>query len=116
MSGVASRLPPGFEALDPFVDTWDLETTDQRAKRRLVVPEPERAAFYDAAKPLLPVALGFLDKKPLGQFDEREARLMNLMLSLAHVSLAVEVQRGNEAKHALGARHLTIVRSPAVAP
>ncbi len=116
MSGADQRLPPGFEALDPYVDTWALETADQRAKQRLVTPEAERTAFYEAAKPLLTKALGFLDGKPIGQFDEREARLMDLMLSLAHVSLAVEVQRANEAKHAQGAKHITIVRSAAAAP
>ena len=115
MSGAAAPLPPGFEALDPYVDTWALETADQRAKRRLVIPEADRLAFYEAAKPLLPKALEFLDGKPIARFNEQEARLMNLMLSLAHVSLAVEVQRANEGKHALGARHLTIVRSPAPA-
>ena len=51
-------------------------------------------------------------EKPLDQLDEREKRLMNLMLSLAHVSLAVEVQGDDEPKHARSAKYLRITRAP----
>ncbi len=113
MSSAASRLPPGFERLAPFVDAWSLVGAAHRAQRRLESNGTERAAFYDAAKDLLPAALAHLDQKPLAQFDAQETRLMNLMLSFAHVALAVEVQADDEAKQAQARKHLRITRASA---
>ena len=113
MSGAASPLPPGFEQLAPFVDSWALAGAAHRAQRRLESSEAERTAFYHAAKDALPAALAHLDQKPLAQFDEREARLMNLLLSFAHVALAVEVQADHEPKHAQLRKHLRITRASA---
>jgi len=113
MSSTASRLPPGFEQLAPFADSWSLAGAANRAQRRLESSEAERAAFYNAAKDALPSALAHLDQKPLAQFDAQETRLMKLMLSFAHVALAVEVQADDEAKHAQLRRHLRITRASA---
>jgi hypothetical protein len=111
MSGAASLLPPGFEQLAPFVDSWSLAGAALRAQRRLESSEAERVAFYHAAKDALPAALAHLDQKPLAQFDARETRLMNLVLSFAHIALAVEVQGDDEAKHAQLRKHLRITRA-----
>ncbi len=113
MSSEHSLLPPGFEALEPFVEPWAVAGTANRAHRRLVSRETDRVAFFTAAKHLLAEALTYLDTKPLEQFDEKEQRLMNLMLSLCHVSLAVEMQRDDEEKHARARRHMKITRSAA---
>jgi hypothetical protein len=113
MSGAASPLPPGFEQLAPFVDSWSIAGAAHRAQRRIESGEAERAAFYQAAKDALPAALAHLDRKPLAQLDERETRLMNLMLSFAHVALAVEVQAGDETKHAQARKHFRITRASA---
>jgi hypothetical protein len=112
VSGAQSRLPSGFEALEPFVDAWAVAGAANRAQTRLASSETDRESFYAVAKDLLAPALTFLDKKKLAEFDEKERRLMNLMLSLAHVSLAVEQQRDHEARHGLSARYLTITRAP----
>ena len=99
MSG-ANALPQGFESLEPFVNPWAMAADgNERARLRGARPEAERLAFYDASKALLPAALSYLDAKPLGQFDEKEKRLMRLLLSFAHVSLAVEVQGDGESGH-----------------
>lgn len=113
MSAQASRLPPGFEALEPFVDMWTAATSAERDHWRGARSEAERLAFYTAAKDLAPAALGHLDQKPLNQFDEKEQRLMLLMLNLVHVSLAVEVQRDAEPAHAQLRALMPIVRSSA---
>ncbi|CAN7527174.1 hypothetical protein LJR225_003796 [Phenylobacterium sp. LjRoot225] len=113
MSAATSRLPSGFEALEPFADAWAVEGANNRLQRRLTSSEAEQVAFFNAAKDLLPAALTYLDRKPLGQFDAVERRLMNLFLTFAHVSLAVETQGDDEPKHAEGARHITITRAPA---
>jgi hypothetical protein len=37
---------------------------------------------------------------------------MDLMLSFAHVALAVEMQGDDEPKHAEAARHMHVIRAP----
>ena len=113
MNGASSPLPTGFEALEPFVESWALTTTAERAQLRSDSTEADRLAFYEAGKDLAPAALVLLDRKPLNAFDAREERLMNLMLSLAHVSLAVEAQGSDEPRHAGFRQHMRIVRSSA---
>jgi len=113
MSGSASLLPSGFEALEPFVAGWAIAGTANRAHRRSDSNEADRLAFYDAARALAPAALELLDRKSLAVFDEREERLMNLMLSLAHVALAVESQGPDEARHTQSRQHMKITQTTA---
>ena len=109
----AELLPTGFEILESFVERWAVEGAAHRAQRRTDSSEAERVAFYNAAKDLAPVALDYLDRKPVDQLDEKERRLMNLMLTLCHVSLAVEAQRDDEPKHAKVRQFMKITRAPA---
>lgn len=112
MSESETTLPPGFEALEPFVAAWALDRAEARARARRASSEADRVAFFEAAKPLLGPGLAYLDQKPLDQFDARETRLMHLLLSMAHVSMAVEVLGDDEPKHAEDSRHITITRAP----
>lgn len=116
MRAASSLLPPGFETLEPFADAWAVAGSSNRAQRRQDSTEAERVAFYSAAKDKLADALAYLDKKPLSQFDEKEQRLMNLILCLAHISLATEVQRDQESSHAQVRRYLAITTTPADGP
>lgn len=109
----SSQLPAGFESLESFAAGWAIEGANNRLQRRLTSSESERVAFFEAAKNLLPAALEYLDKKPPGEFDASEQRLMNLFLTFAHIALAVEIQGDHESRHAEGARHITITRAPA---
>lgn len=111
MSAPARSLPDGFEALEPFVESWAIGGADARARRRRESSEPERVAFFDIAKDLVADALTHLDRKPLGDLDADEQRLMDLMLSFAHVALAVEIQLDDEPRHAELSRHLPITRA-----
>lgn len=106
-------LPEGFAALAGFVDRWALDGTAQRAARRSDSTAEERAAFFAAASPLLDAALAYLDARALEVFSPAEQRLMNLMLSLAHVALAVEIQGPDEAKSAPWRDRMRITRSTA---
>jgi hypothetical protein len=108
-----SQLPSGFEALEPFADAWAVERADNRLKRRLKSSAAERVAFFNAGQDLVAAGLAHLDKKPLSQLDAKEQRLMHLLLTFAHIALAVETQGDDEPKHAEGARHFTITRAPA---
>jgi hypothetical protein len=106
-------LPAGFEVLEPFAARWAGETAMERAHFRAAYPEAERDAFYTACAPLLKLGLARLDEKPLAEQDEVEQRLMRLLLTFAHVSLAVELQGPDEHKHARLRVSMRIVRATA---
>jgi hypothetical protein len=106
-------LPPGFEALEPFAEQWAIAGSSNRAQGRFHGSRADKAAFYNAAKDLAVPALAYLDRKPLDSFDTQERRLMDMMLSLTHIALAVEVQGDDEDKHAGDRAALKIKGSPA---
>jgi hypothetical protein len=112
-SGETALLPVGFEPLTAFVPTWAIDGTAARAQQRLASLRAEREAFFVVARDHQRAALELLDRKPLGTHDEREQRLLNLMLSFAHVAVATEVQGPDEEKHRDASRHLIITRSVA---
>ena len=110
---MSDRLPAGFETLEFFVDRWSVSGSANRDRRRGESTEDERVAFFEAMKGLVPAALALLDAKPLGNHDEKEQRLMNLLLSFAHVTMAVEMLGKAEARHAEARKVMRITRSPA---
>ena len=103
-------LPRDFAALEPFAAYWSVASLSGRDTRRLDSSEGQRAAFYNAARDIAPVAIEYLDSKPFAQYDDADHRLLDLMLALIHVALAVEVERDEEHIHARGARLMPIVR------
>ncbi len=110
---MSEPLPSGFEALAPFADRWAGRTAAERAHLRAAYPVAERDAFHAACAPLLRSGLERLDMTPLGEHGEAERRLMRLLLSFAHVSLAVEVQGDDEEKHNPLRAAMRITRAPA---
>lgn len=112
MNAIDNALPAGFAALEPFVCSWAVEGANNRLLARLNSCESDRSNFFEAAKALLAPGLEYLDTKPFADFNDQDKRLMNLLLSLAHVALAVETQGSDEPMHAAGARYITITRAP----
>ncbi len=110
---MATSLPAGFEALEPFAARFAVNGTANRAQFRSDTDAGEREAFYAAAKDLIAPALDYLDTKSLADFDPAEKRLMDLTLTFAHIAIAVEVQGPDEARHAKLREHMKIVRSTA---
>ena len=110
---MTALLPPGFETLEPFVAQWAVHGTNARAELRGSSRPEQRQAFYDAAKDVVAGALDELDRKPLAELDTAEKRLLDLLLSFAHVALAVEIQGPDEGKHAELRSHMPITFSPA---
>jgi hypothetical protein len=106
-------LPPGFAALEPFVPQWSLSRTAERAARRSNSTTAEREFFFAAATPSLDAALDYLDERGLRSLSPEDERLMNLMLSLAHVALAVEIQGPDETRSAPWRDRMRIDRSTA---
>lgn len=110
---MSDLLPAGYEELESFAAFWAVEGTANRDRRRTESTPEQRAAFFEAAKGLVPQALERLDKKPLKELDERERRLLNLLLSFAHVTMAVEMLDKAEPRHAEFRKVMRITRSPA---
>ena len=113
MNSNQSLLPAQFQSLEPYAEVWAVAGAANRLQRRLVTSDAERIAFFHAANNLAPAALDYLDRKSLHQLDEQETRLLNMMLSLCHVSLAVEIQGDDEARHAVGRQYMRITRASA---
>ena len=109
----ARTLPADFAMLEPFAERWALQATAERAARRSASTPEEREAFFAAAGPLLEPVLDYLDAAPLSSFSAQEQRLMDLMLSLAHVALAVEIQGPDETKSTPWRDRMRISRSTA---
>lgn len=106
-------LPQGYEALEPFVGHWAVTSSAERARLRAESAADEREAFFAAGAPLMEGALDLLDRRPLADHGAEEQRLMQLMLSLAHVSMAVEIQGKDEPKGTPWRGRMRITRSPA---
>jgi hypothetical protein len=106
-------LPESFAVLEPFVGLWAAGTTAERAALRGTSSPEERTAFFEAASPLMDAALDYLDTRNLRDLSAADQRLMNLILSLAHVAQAVEIQGPDEAAHAPWRERMRITRSTA---
>jgi hypothetical protein len=106
-------LPTGFEALAQFVTMWAVDSAAARDGLRTHQSPEARQQYYDAMNPLLMSALDRLDSVPLARHDAAEKTLMRLILSYAHIALAIEVQGPDEARHAINRPRLPISRAPA---
>ncbi len=92
MGGPVSALVPlAFAELEPFVETWCLETEPERWAQRLASTMEEMRAFYGACFPLAPAAMDYCDGFPLHEMPDDARRLFHLLASLALVSYAIEV-------------------------
>jgi hypothetical protein len=91
---MTANLPVQFAALEPFHDEWALPTENARHdKRRSSTPQALRA-FYDRMSPLFPDILKHLDGFELGKLPAPEQRLMLLAHGFLHVSVFVEIYKG----------------------
>ena len=97
-------LPPGFADLEPYAATWCLPTEPERWERRLASTMDELQAFYDAVFPRAPEAMAYCDQFSLDALPSDATRLLELLLSLAMVSYAVEVWQQTEPINAGAAR------------
>ncbi len=85
-----TQLPSGFSDLDQFAQ-WALPTSVERNKKRIGSPMSEITAFYNALLPRMEEILAYLDQFSLQEMTQDAQRLMFLALSLAEVSIAVEL-------------------------
>lgn len=86
-----SQLPDGFQDLEPFVSQWVLPDSTTRSKKRHASTMEELNGYYDAIQPRLKDVLTYLDTVPYSdQMPEQDRRLLELTLSLAEITPAVE--------------------------
>ncbi|HUD27778.1 MAG TPA: hypothetical protein VMQ93_02830 [Novosphingobium sp.] len=110
---MSGHLPAGFESLEPYVAQWSGRTAAERAGLRAMFGPDERAAFHAACTPLVKDGLALLDARPLPDLSPAERRLLDLFLAYAHVSLAIDVQAGDEDRHSPLRESMRITREPA---
>ncbi len=84
-------LPEGFGDLEPFVSHWAVAGQNERRHQRSEASFEEIKCFYEAVLPRADQALDHLSGFPLRDMPGPEKRLMQLVLSLAQASMAVEV-------------------------
>ena len=83
-------LPDGFTSLQDLVDEWVLPTERARMEKRFGSSMDELKAFYDRMVPQLPGILSHLSKIKPNEMSPNDKLLLDLTLSLADVSIAVE--------------------------
>src|SRR6266481_3476299 len=85
-----TQLPSGFSDLERFAD-WMLPTSVERNRKRLASSMDEINALYNAMLPRLEEVLAYLDQFSLQEMPQDAQRLLHLSLSLAEISIAVEL-------------------------
>lgn len=83
-------LPICFSDLEQFAQ-WALPTSTERNRKRLGSSMDEINALYNALLPRLEEILAYLDQFSLEEMPQDARRLLFLSLSLAEVSIAVEL-------------------------
>jgi hypothetical protein len=83
-------LPSGFSDLERFAD-WMLPTSVERNRKRLASSMDEISALYNALLPRLEEILAYMDQFSLEEMPQDALRLLFLTLSLAEVSIGVEL-------------------------
>lgn len=105
-------LPDGFQALEPFQSYWGVPTTQLRRERREASTMEQIMAFYEAILPLAPIAMKHLEPFKLDAMPPAEARLFELVLALAHVSMATELHGQPRAPHTPYPHGVKLVQGP----
>jgi hypothetical protein len=85
-----SQLPSEFSDLERFTD-WILPTSVERNRKRLASSMDEINALYNTLLPRLEEILAYLDQFSLEEMPQHAQRLLFLSLSLAEISIAVEL-------------------------
>jgi hypothetical protein len=94
MGANSELLPEGFEPLQPFVSAWAGLDEMGRVNKRLSSSIEELKSFYDAAAPLFPKTMAYLQRCPIGSLTPSQDALFKLALGLVEISFTFEVFHG----------------------
>lgn len=114
MTAADLSLPAGFEALEPYVAYWAAPGTQERRERREAASMAAIEDFYAAILALAPEAIRSLEGRDMAALEGAELRLMNLLLALAHVSMATELHRQPRAPFTPYPHHVRLVEAPRI--
>ena len=81
-----SMLPKNFEALEPFIKLWALDSELQRSQTRWSASEREFQDFYNAMMLLLDEVLEYIDQYELGKIPDEALALYHLALAFAEAA------------------------------
>lgn len=92
---ISSKLPSGFQDLEPLVEKWALPTERQRNRQHLSCSMSEVKEYYDTLLARAEAIIAHLQEleangKP-SSIPQESKNLFYLLLSLAEVSQSVEV-------------------------
>ncbi len=104
-------LPPEFDELEPFAETWALATEPERWDQRQASSMDELQTFYDVIFPRAEEAIAYCDKFELDAMPDDALRLFRMLHSLVMVSYAVEVWHQQQPVD-VGAAHMDRTREP----
>lgn len=83
-------LPRPFRDLESLTDEWLMKSESERMNKRFSSSFDELRAFYDRLAPRLEEILKYLHQRELVSLNEEDRNLLDLTLSLADVSIAVD--------------------------
>ncbi len=104
-------LPNGFSDLEQFAE-WALPTSTERNRKRLGSSMDEINALYNAMLPRLEEVLAYLDRFSLQEMPQDAQRLLYLSLSLAEISIAVELFHEPKVTGGCDPERFVVVREP----
>lgn len=107
-------LPEGFAELEPFVPYWSVPTTQERRERREAASMDDIMAFYKPMLALAPAAIAHLEPLPIDDLPAKPKELMQLLLALAHVSMATELHGQPRAPFTPYPHDVRLLRGPAL--
>jgi hypothetical protein len=85
------KLPSAFAELEPYAETWCLQTETERWNRRLATSMADMREFHDAFFPRLEEAIEYCDKYSLDDMPDDAINLLHLIYSLVMVAMAVQI-------------------------
>lgn len=107
-----AALPKEFAALAPFRAYWSVPTTQERRDRREAASMEDILAFYETMLAHAPAAIKYLEPLPLSDMPPDATELMQLLLMLAHVSMATELHGQPRAPHTPYPHGVRLVSGP----
>lgn len=106
-------LPAGFEALERYVDYWDVPTMAERWERRATASMEQIQGFYEDMLKHADAALDIISAHELGDMPGDVACLARLMLASMSAAVAVEVVGAPRDPHSPYPHNIRVLRGPA---
>jgi hypothetical protein len=88
---LASRLPPEFADLDHYVDSWALNSEQDRFERRISSRLEDVKAFNDAMFERIDAVICYLNTQPLHSPEPQVVCLMNIAKAYMETSHPVDL-------------------------